>query len=704
MNSFRITNFRVFDNTGTKVDFSPITILTGSNSSGKSSFVKAMVLLKDWLDGIRNEYKKDGSFMPASHPMDFTRSDLKLKGFKSTMNRAALEDAKMTFSLGLDLGNLLGQYTIEYSFVPKEGLLDMGILDSIRILQDDEECFLACRQEDIFKTVVFRGLLKQFVIFETLYLIPKRLLRDFENPETGEYEDVWSEDGAGINDKLYSTKQSSRLFEIQKAFFSGLERPIWEWAVLTVGTPEQDNIKYPNLFGKDMTIQFETYAQTKIFFYFPVLDKFKNVDKAESIRILKESIPTCKSLSYLGTNQAPNLDKVISAYTASNIESFLAFYEEQEDNFFKEFNSPLGIQTLGKSENFIETDILQGIDLKYDCYGLFHGESLFTIIYNALSYWQWAEDEAAAATWSQENLYREASDYPEYFCSGHRLYRAYSEFVSYVMKMVLMPDSLSRMAYFNNSFTSVQRLYSFEESAMMVSTVKSYLNAKDKFNKSKQNKWRTSKLNEYTPGTFICKWLKEFGIGEELVVKVEEEGLGFRLYIKKADYEEALADMGHGVSQLVSLLLLIESTILDSKIKKVQMREQMEGHQPYDSVPPAILAIEEPEVSMHPNFQSKLACLFEDVVQNYNVDVRFIVETHSEYLVRKTQVIVSGFNDEQFNNNPFAVYYFTSNGQAYSLDYEISGRFNRPFGDGFFDESSRLNYQVLKKEQELSNR
>ena len=699
MNSFRITNFRVFDNTGTKVDFSPITILTGSNSSGKSSFVKAMVLLKDWLDGIRNEYKKDGSFMPASHPMDFSRSDLKLKGFKGTMNRGALEDAKMTFSLGIDLGTLLGKYTIEYSFIPNEGLLDMGILDSIRILQDDEECFLACRQGETFKTVVFRGLLKRFVIFETLYLIPKRLLRDFVNPETGEYEDIWSEEG--IDDKLYSTKQSSRLFEIQKAFFSGLERPIWEWAVLTSGTPEQDNIKYPNLFDKDMTIQFETYAQTKTFFYFPVLDKLKDVDKAESIRILKESVPTCKRLSYFGINQAPNLDKVISAYTASNIESFIAFYEEQEDNFFREFNSPLGIQTIGKSENFIDTDILQGIDLKYDYYGLFRSESLFTVIYKALSYWQWAEDEATDATWTQENLYREASEYPEYFCSGHRLYRAYSEFVSYVMKMVLMPDSLSRMAYFNSSFTSVQRLYSFEESAMMVSTVKSYLNAKDKFNKSKQNKWRTSKLNEYTPGTFICKWLKEFGIGEELVVKVEEEGLGFRLYIKKADYEEALADMGHGVSQIVSLLLLIESSILDSKIKKAQIREQMEGHLPYDSVPPAILAIEEPEVSMHPNFQSKLACLFEDVVHNYHVDVRFIIETHSEYMVRRTQAYVAHLKtDEEFDKNPFVVYYFNNDGTAYDLEYMRSGRFANSFGTGFFDEAGKSSIEILRREKE----
>lgn len=271
------------------------------------------------------------------------------------------------------------------------------------------------------------------------------------------------------------------------------------------------------------------------------------------------------------------------------------------------------------------------------------------------------------------------------------------------MSMVMMPDYLSRMVYFSDSFTSIKRLYSFEDTSLMVSTIKSYLNVRDKYNTLRKDTWHNISRSDYSPGDFISKWLKVFGIGEELVVRVDEEGLGFKLYIKKNDYEEALADMGHGVSQLVSLLLLTETSILDSKIRVSLKKEQIDGNQPYDNIPPAILAIEEPEVSMHPNYQSKLASLFEDAVQNYHVDIRFIVETHSEYLVRKTQAIVSGYNSEQYNRNPFAVNYFTSEGEAYLLGYEKSGRFNRPFGDGFFDESARLNYQVLKKEQELSN-
>ena len=41
-----IQNFRVFDEM-TQIDFAPITVLTGRNNSGKSSVLKALLLLQD---------------------------------------------------------------------------------------------------------------------------------------------------------------------------------------------------------------------------------------------------------------------------------------------------------------------------------------------------------------------------------------------------------------------------------------------------------------------------------------------------------------------------------------------------------------------------------------------------------------------------------------------------------------------------------
>ena len=48
-----IKNFRVFDENGVTIDLSPITILTGCNSSGKSSIVKAVILLDSFLKQVK---------------------------------------------------------------------------------------------------------------------------------------------------------------------------------------------------------------------------------------------------------------------------------------------------------------------------------------------------------------------------------------------------------------------------------------------------------------------------------------------------------------------------------------------------------------------------------------------------------------------------------------------------------------------------
>ncbi len=50
---FTLKNFRVFDSKGVTIDLRPITLLTGCNSSGKSSIVKALHLLSDYFKEIK---------------------------------------------------------------------------------------------------------------------------------------------------------------------------------------------------------------------------------------------------------------------------------------------------------------------------------------------------------------------------------------------------------------------------------------------------------------------------------------------------------------------------------------------------------------------------------------------------------------------------------------------------------------------------
>jgi len=108
--------------------------------------------------------------------------------------------------------------------------------------------------------------------------------------------------------------------------------------------------------------------------------------------------------------------------------------------------------------------------------------------------------------------------------------------------------------------------------------------------------------------------------------------------------------------------------------------------------------LEEPEQNLHPALQSKLADLLHYVNKNYNV--RFIVETHSEYLIRKSQVIVAeenfADNKELHEKNCFKVYYLPNNGiEPYEMEYRTDGCFKNDFGEGFYDEAENLAFKVL---------
>lgn len=183
---------------------------------------------------------------------------------------------------------------------------------------------------------------------------------------------------------------------------------------------------------------------------------------------------------------------------------------------------------------------------------------------------------------------------------------------------------------------------------------------------------------------FIKKCLKEFGLGTDYDV----HSIGGEAYIIEIKNNIGkmvyLADLGMGANQLVILIFRLATII---------HRHRMKGSTPYK---PTII-IEEPEQNMHPAFQSKLATLFYEVNRDYGFS--FIVETHSEYLIRKSQVIVAqqkyADSNELNEKSPFMVYYFPSDGNPYPMEYRTDGNFSNEFGSGFYDEANNLLFEIL---------
>lgn len=185
---------------------------------------------------------------------------------------------------------------------------------------------------------------------------------------------------------------------------------------------------------------------------------------------------------------------------------------------------------------------------------------------------------------------------------------------------------------------------------------------------------------------FIIKWMKTFKIGQDYKI-TSVGGEAHLVKIQNFDGEWVnLADKGMGSIQLMILLFRIATKMAEAGI----------GYGGKSVI--SLLIIEEPEQNLHPMLQSELADFFYSLNKDYGF--QFIIETHSEYLIRKSQVLVAkehfASQEELLKASPFKVIYFPSDGKLpYDMLYRTDGKFENEFGHGFFDEASNLVFDIL---------
>ena len=204
--------------------------------------------------------------------------------------------------------------------------------------------------------------------------------------------------------------------------------------------------------------------------------------------------------------------------------------------------------------------------------------------------------------------------------------------------------------------------------------------------------------------SFINKWIKAFGIADKLILKADEDTGNFKAFLKKEEVETSLIDYGLGTNQLLPVIFALAIHKINPNYELSLVKDRCYNR---------TVVLEEPEANLHPALQSKLADMFVDAIQKFNVQI--IAETHSEYLIRKLQYLSAKYDwnkEKEITINPkdISIYYFNSDEyvskkepKVKRLDIDNFGGLSDTFGEGFFDEATNLKFQLMKLNQSQSN-
>ena len=207
---------------------------------------------------------------------------------------------------------------------------------------------------------------------------------------------------------------------------------------------------------------------------------------------------------------------------------------------------------------------------------------------------------------------------------------------------------------------------------------------------------------------FVDNWIKKLNIGDKLIIEtinVKNENIGYSFFIKEGKMEHPLKNIGFGINKLLQILM--EIAMFDAIVEKERWVRDM--HKVKDEngkfIANETLLLEEPESNLHPSFQSKLAEIFAEAITLFGINI--LVETHSEYLIRKVQYLTA---KKEISIDDVSIYYFNAIEFVTEKDQKVKeitintlGGLTDSFGPGFFDESTHLQFELLKLNKGQSN-
>lgn len=715
--NFTIKNFRVFDENGVDIDLAPITILTGKNSAGKSSIVKAISILNSFLKQIRRDKENGKAIELHKYKIQFNELfERTLGSFTDVLHRGS-ENHLITFEYVIHSTMLFEDVKISFSFKDADegkddARLHYAILSalSVRTLQDEAIYFSNDEGEFCCNLNLFKKSFYDFAIGESLAHGYLGVLSDEEG--TREEKRKIASIAKEELDKLDEIKRKN-IYRYLRDPFSSKTPIIREFSLL------EEMISSVN--------------DDKQIFYIPVINEcLAKLDKGELSKKTDEILEVNNALDCAEKYVIKHLISDILA-TGKRIDDF---WQEQEKAFLgsvgKEITQTKEQKTIAIFHKLAKKGVclpnpfmLMVGDGFWESYpGLWQmdGEDKerkskdidkwketpldsFPKMYEVFmrlntAYEKWMENNQSNYTPCKVYFYEEGIENPAGRYT-HLIYQMLCEYASRAIENILFPVWTENFNYIPSSRALPKRLYTPETGKDFYATLNKYMIAKTEY-VDYLNSFRGSNKKPYIADSFLNKWIGKDGfeicksisvesvMGSAIVVKL----------IKEGGHEVYLTDEGYGLTQLLSILISIETAILNARgvnYNNYLYQSDLDGLNTNEFYyEQQTIAVEEPEIHLHPAFQSKLADMFASAAE-YNI--HFIVETHSEYLIRKTQVLVA---TSITNNSNISIYFLSnkinkySNSEIRKIRIRKNGTLDGFFDKGFFDEASERSLDLLR--------
>ena len=645
MKGIGFENFRVFKDYS-EFELAPVTVLTGANSSGKTTIIKALKLLQTF-------WNQQGF----GHHLDFDKGNHQLGDFE--MCRSKNSDEKEV-KIIYQVSNILfdSPVTVELCFQLDENrsLNDVSLKNGI----------LKWMQIKLKKNFIYNMLIDGKNVFEGFnykYIIQSLL------PNMKE---TW----------LKLKSQNHTEFVEKKA-------DIKEGQVVALGSRGLIISKNPKLyfqlqaldhidFNKDypdyQTGEFTdniilSYEKYPFIYDLKTLDLFAQIPKSESVFFID-------AFWKLLTHKYAEIEDKFSYAT------FMHFIEQEEENGNLHINSWKDAFLLSGCDNF-EIFLTEQIhfavdemnksvlsippnisDMIYYRIDRFYQATFFSSKGNTIwSYYKKKQSDQLTESQKAINICDEIiSD--AIFLENQlfnikpvlQIEEVLDKLKIFLTNVCKEIEICSNKMYFIDSIRAYsQRFYSYDS---QVSSFNSFI--------TEFLRYKYTEKEE----SFLKKWLKEFEIAENCEIRLVE-GAGCQIFLEKDKEKINLVDLGYGVTQFLPILLKI---IYCNNIKM------------------KTIVIEEPETNLHPKFQSQLVDLFMDAYKTFKIN--FIIETHSEYLIRKLQYLTAKGDIKPddtllyYMGNPNPTKREFGENQIIKIKIKKSGQLSQPFGSGFTDEAS----------------